>query len=75
MEDNSTPIIFKSYKVIWEIELYAGSPKDAAKMAQAIQQDPRSTANVFKVSAWEGKWHCYGEPEEIDLSETEDTCD
>lgn len=38
----------KSYKVIWEIDLDAESPEDAAREALRIQQNPQSTT-VFEV--------------------------
>ena len=41
----------KLYHVVWEIDIYARSPREAAKEAQAIQQDMDSTATVFDVTA------------------------
>jgi hypothetical protein len=40
----------KLYHVVWEIDIYAQSPREAAKEALAIQQDRNSTANVFDVT-------------------------
>lgn len=40
----------KLYHVIWEIDIYAQSPREAAKEAQGIQQDKDSTATVFDVT-------------------------
>ena len=40
----------KLYHVIWEIDIYARSPREAAKQAQAIQQDKDTTATVFDVT-------------------------
>ena len=40
----------KLYHVIWEIDIYARSPREAAKQAQAIQQDQETTATVFDVT-------------------------
>ena len=40
----------KLYHVVWEIDIYARSPREAAKKAQAIQQDKDSTATVFDVT-------------------------
>lgn len=37
------------YEVIWNIDLTARSPEEAAQIAQEIQRDPSSTANVFRV--------------------------
>ena len=39
----------KQYKVTWEIDLDARSPRAAAKEALRIQQDPDSIATVFEV--------------------------
>jgi hypothetical protein len=38
------------YHVVWEIDIYAESPRDAAKEAQAIQQDKDAMATVFDVT-------------------------
>ena len=38
------------YHVVWEIDIYAQSPREAAKEAQAIHQDKDSTATVFDVT-------------------------
>lgn len=37
------------YRIVWEIDLYADSPREAATAAHHIQQDPYSTATVFTV--------------------------
>jgi len=50
----------KEYKVIWEIDLWAENPEDAAKKALAVQRDPDSLATVFTVGN-----------ETIDLDEVE----
>ena len=34
----------KLYHVVWEIDIYARSPREAAKQAQAIQQDKDAMA-------------------------------
>ena len=44
----------KLYHVVWEIDIYAQSPREAAKEAQAIQQDMDSTATVFDVTEEDG---------------------
>jgi hypothetical protein len=44
----------KLYHVVWEIDIYAQSPREAAKEAQAIQQDKVSTATVFDVTEEDG---------------------
>jgi len=38
-----------TYKVIWEIEVSASTPRKAAEEALAIQRDAFSTATVFSV--------------------------
>jgi hypothetical protein len=40
----------QEYRIRWGIDLYATSPKAAAKKAQAIQRDVESTATYFDVS-------------------------
>lgn len=37
------------YRVTWSIDITADSPVEAARLALAIQRDPRSTATVFNV--------------------------
>jgi len=37
------------YRIKWEIDLEADSPEQAARLAQAIQRDPKSTASIFEV--------------------------
>ncbi|MBI4446889.1 MAG: hypothetical protein HY645_13410 [Acidobacteria bacterium] len=39
----------KEYRVVWEIELYACSPREAAQRALEIQRDADSIATVFDV--------------------------
>jgi hypothetical protein len=48
----------KEYKVSWEIDVLAASPREAAEKALAIHRDPGSIATVFNVGG-----------EEIDLDE------
>lgn len=38
------------YKVRWEIEVEANSPREAAEVALMIQRDPNSIALEFNVS-------------------------
>ena len=40
----------KLYHVVWEIDVYAESPREAAKEAQTIQQDKEAMATVFDVT-------------------------
>lgn len=44
----------KEYRVTWEIDLWARSPKDAAQTALDIMRDPESTATVFNVTNAQG---------------------
>lgn len=37
------------YRVRWEIEVSAGSPREAARLAQRIQRGPANLATVFLV--------------------------
>lgn len=52
------------YRVIWEIDLDADSPEDAARKAMEIQRDPASIATCFVVRDLEGK-QC-----KVDLAKT-----
>jgi hypothetical protein len=45
----------RTYKLIWEIDIDAASPKAAAKKAREYQLDPDSTATVFDVFNEKGK--------------------
>jgi len=51
----------KRYRVTWKIDIYAGSPKEAAQEARNIQLNEESTATVFNVVDDDG------EKTEIDL--------
>jgi hypothetical protein len=42
------------YHVIWEIDLDAESPKEAAEMAWEIHRSPESIATVFSVCDEDG---------------------
>ncbi len=44
----------KTYRVSWEIDIAADSPRGAAEKAQAIQRDPESLATVFDVIEMDG---------------------
>ena len=54
----------KLYHVVWEIDIYAQSPQDAAREARTIQQDKDAMATVFDVTEEGG-----GKPVRIDLAE------
>ena len=43
------------YRARWEIDVEAGSAKEAARKALAIQRDRQSTATVFDVTGKDGK--------------------
>lgn len=46
----------KSYRVTWEIDIEATSPKAAAKKALQYQRDPDSSATYFDVRDPKGKF-------------------
>ena len=65
----------RPYLVKWEIDIWANSPKEAAKEALKIQRDPNSKAVVFKVL--ENEILCddaYPYTHLIDLQERDDLC-
>lgn len=70
--------IIAEYKVVWQIEIDAASPEEAARQAQAIMQDPESLATVFHVWEYSGKrgvldlHHGLKAPVEVDLSTSEE---
>lgn len=37
------------YLVTWEIDIYARSPREAARKARAIQLDPENIATFYRV--------------------------
>lgn len=41
--------VLREYRVLWVIDVYAASPRDAAQEAQRIQRSYGSDANVFDV--------------------------
>ena len=43
----------KMYRVVWKIDLYACSKRQAAKKALEIQRDRGSLATVFEVKEWD----------------------
>jgi hypothetical protein len=55
------------FRVIWEIEIEAESPAEAAQQARAIQLTPGMSATVFDVWA-----HVAGKMHRIDLVEEDD---
>lgn len=40
---------FKEYLVVWEINVSARSPREAAEYARAAQRDPGALADAFEV--------------------------
>jgi len=45
-----------NYRVIWEIDIEADTPEEAAAEALAIQRDPCSFLPVFEVRYPNGRW-------------------
>jgi hypothetical protein len=45
----------QDYRVTWEIDVYAPSPRHAARVAREIQRDPGSIATVFTVKTKRGE--------------------
>lgn len=60
----------KTYHVLWEIDVEAESPREAAEKAQAIQQDTQSIATVFDVIEMDGE-----DIKRIDLEDASTICD
>jgi hypothetical protein len=46
--------LMPGYLVLWEIEVIADSPEDAAREAQKIQRDRDSIATVYDVAPIDG---------------------
>lgn len=44
----------QTYRVCWQIDLFATSNQDAADRALATQRDPASLATNFQVARWRG---------------------
>lgn len=55
-----------AYRVIWEIDIDADSPLEAAKQARKYQLDPESTSTIFDITDRAGK------QTQIDLMTAED---
>jgi hypothetical protein len=55
------------YHIIWEIDVYADSPREAAERALAIHRNPESIATFFEVTDEAGT------TERIDLEDCDDT--
>ena len=37
------------YRVVWEIDIFAETPLEAAEAARSIQLDPASMATIFEI--------------------------
>jgi hypothetical protein len=57
---------WKDYRVAWEIDVYASSPRHAAQLAYEIMREPGNTATVFTVKTKRGK------PVDVDLEVAEE---
>lgn len=44
----------KNYRVVWEIDIEAETPRDAAELALEIQRNNESIATVFEVIGEKG---------------------
>jgi hypothetical protein len=64
------PTAAMEFRMIWEIEIKANSPKEAAQEARTIQLTPGESATVFNVWA-----HVAGKMHRIDLVEEPDRLD
>ena len=53
----------RSYFVSWEIEVDAETPQEAAQFARYLQDDPNTTATVFRV------WDEAGNETTVDTAE------
>lgn len=57
------------YRVKWEIDIEADSPREAAEKALAIHRNPDSIATVFDIKEDKGKNpHRWGRTVHIDLT-------
>jgi hypothetical protein len=53
-------------RVVWEVNVDADGPREAAEKALAMQRNPESTATVFDVT------NEHGQTVRVDLMEAED---
>lgn len=60
------------YRVKWEIELTADSPREAARLALEIQRDRSSLATVFHVVEEEGTAHWARRAFVVDVADRND---
>lgn len=59
-----------NYRVVWEIDICAGSPRQAAETALRIQRDAESTATVFEVIPMKSGLFHQGDRVVVDLRST-----
>lgn len=62
---------YQEYRVVWEIDVYATSAKEAAERSLQIQRDQSALATVFDVTPMEGSNK--GKTTRIDLSKLQKT--
>ena len=61
----------QTYNVIWEIQIDADSPREAAEQALTIMRDPKSSAQHFEIIDEDGN----GQPIELlEEEEEEELC-
>lgn len=63
------------YRVVWEIDLEADDPEDAARRAVKIQMNEESTANVFTVTRRTPGGALTGRTVKVDLDEIDGRAD
>jgi len=56
------------YRVLWEIDVEADSPREAAKKALEIQRDPASMATAFTVQPFGSAGRLYDGSYEIEIN-------
>ena len=61
----------KTYRVKWEIDVEAKTPREAAEWALRIQRDRESTATVFSVDEWMDSKGLVIKPHTVDLQPDE----
>lgn len=49
-------MVNRKYLVMWEIDIEAGTPREAAEQALAMQRDPESIAAFFTVFTEHGNY-------------------
>ena len=59
------------YRVIWEIDLDADTPREAAELARDFQRNPDTMATVYTVESYKDSYWEREDTVTIDLSETD----